>query len=250
MSDPGDENERRDDFDFYPCMVDGAPASIYVNLRYEAAVIDSADTRYDVVLSMHDGGSYGIGTAAETAELDTIEEALIARARELGATYVGRLRTRREWTSTWYGPAGQAEALRGSVGAQGLRTVTVQHELDRAWRYYHELLVPDAERRRWMDDRRMVQILAEQGDVLCMPRRVDHRATFATEAARDGFLVTARAAGFEPGDAAPDAPANAAYLHRNDAIELDHIHDVVMTLVDAALLHGGRYEGWIAAITN
>ena len=240
-----------DDFDFYPCLVDGAPASIYVNQRYEPAGAPGADTRYDVVLPMRDAGGYGIGSEAEGAELDRIEEALIARAGELGLIYVGRLRSHGEWTSTFYGPPGEADALRAiATELTPDRRATVQHEADGAWRYYHELLLPDDERRRWMDNRRLVQVLADQGDGLRTPRRVDHRASFPGEAARDAFLEAARQAGFASDGATAASEGRAgATVYRTDPIELDHIHDVVMTLVDAATLHGGTYDGWTAAIT-
>ena len=39
-----------------------------------------------------------------------------------------------------------------------------------------------------------------------------------------------------------------ASLWRTDNVELDHVHDVVMILVDAATAHGGRYEQWSAGI--
>ena len=58
-----------------------------------------------------------------------------------------------------------------------------------AWTYYRELLLPDAERRQWMDDRRMVQILSEQGDRLATPRRVDHRLSFPDTPSRDTFIT-------------------------------------------------------------
>jgi hypothetical protein len=39
-------------------------------------------------------------------------------------------------------------------------------------------------------------------------------------------------------------------VHRLDVTELDHIHEVVMILVDAATPLGGRYERWEAAIVS
>jgi hypothetical protein len=115
------------------------------------------------------------------------------------------------------------------------------------WTYYRELLLPDAERRQWMDDRRMVQILREQGDRLSTPRRVDHFLSFRAGADRNAFIATVRAAGFtvEHTDHAHDLR-----VHRIDPIDLDHIHDVVMILVDAATPLGARYERWEASIVS
>lgn len=232
-----------DELEFYPCMVDGAPASIYVNLKFEQS---TGGHRYTVAIAMREHGEHGIGTAEEAASLDLVEQAIIARGVELSVTYVGRVRTRGIWETVLYGVDGQLAALRQvAIDRAGDRRIDARSESDPTWRYYHELLLPDAERRQWMDDRRMVQILAEQGDRLSTPRRVDHRLTFSSTAARQAFLTVAEAAGFTMVEA---EDALRAHVHRVDPVELDHIHDVVMLLVDAA--KEGSYERWVAGISS
>ena len=70
------------------------------------------------------------------------------------------------------------------------------------------------------------------------------RPSFPSAAQRDEFLARARALGFTA-DAEGD---NGAKATRIDPIELDHIHDVVMQLVDAAQACGGAYDGWETSI--
>ena len=244
-----------DQFDFYPCMVDDKPASIYLNLRFEdAAQRAGADTRYGVTIQMREAGPYGIGTAEEASVLDAFEEALIARLAEAGLRYVGRLRHRAQWEVTFYGPAGRDELVRAAAAARlDGRRVEAQCTPDASWRYYVELLLPDAERTRWMDDRRLVQVLREQGDRLVTPRRVDHRVSFATEPARAAFLDAIARHGFTL-QRLLDAPASdrpfGVSVSRTDPIELDHIHDVVMQVVDAATPHGGHYDRWETSIES
>ncbi len=235
-----------DDYDFYPCLVDGVPASIYVNMRYEGAPPSTHDTRYTVAILMTEPGEHGIGTADEAAALDLVEEALMARAFVLGLTYVGRLRSAGVWEVTFYGPRGHLAPLRALATEKvGERRVAAVMNPEPTWTYYRELLLPDAERRQWMDDRRMVQILGEQGDRPSTPRRVDHRVVVPDEAARDAFTAEARAAGFTV-----EHDELVVRAHRVDRVELDHIHDVVMLLVDAATRIGGRYERWEAGIQS
>ncbi len=232
-----------DELEFYPCMVDGAPASIYVNLKFEQS---TGGNRYTVAIAMREQGEYGIGSAAEAEALDLVEQAIIARGVELSIEYVGRIRTRGIWETVLYGVDGQLAALRQvAIDRAGDRRIDARSEPDPTWRYYRELLLPDAERRQWMDDRRMVQILAEQGDRLSTPRRVDHRLTFSSTAARQAFLTVAEAAGFTTVEA---EDALRAHVYRVDSVELDHIHDVVMLLVDAA--KDGSYERWVAGICS
>lgn len=240
-----------DEFEFYPCLVGDAPASIYVNLRFEHAP-KHGSTRYTIAVAMRDRGEHGIGTADEAAALDLVEQAIITRAAELSITYVGRLRTRGIWETVLYGAEGHLETLRTvAVDRAGARRIDARSAGDPTWSYYRELL-PDAERRQWMDDRRLVQILAEQGDRLATPRRVDHQLAFPTTAARQAFIDGATAAGFtldRSSESDGDLP-HRVRVHRIDPIELDHIHKVVMVLVDAAARHQGRYERWEAGITK
>jgi hypothetical protein len=237
-----------DAFEFYPCLVDGAPASIYVNLKFDGAAPPAATTRYELAIALRAPGEFGIGEGDEVETLGAAETTVIARAAELDVLFVGRLRHRGIWELTFYGPAGHLGALEETLRAGiGDRRMQVSAELDAEWRYYQELLLPDAERRRWMDDRRLVQILSEQGDSLRNPRRVDHHLTFPSATARDAFMADAVRAGFTVERITSETPYTAE-VWRTDPIELDHIHDVVMTLVDAATQHGGTYEHWSSGI--
>jgi hypothetical protein len=243
------------EYEFYPCLVDNAPASIYLDMRFEREGLpDGAHTRYSVAVRMRDAGPHGVGTAAEAEALDAAEEALIARAAKHGLVYVGRLRNRGEWDVTFYGPPGHEVRLRDEARARvDEREVTMHVQHDPEWTYYFELLLPDAERRQWIDDRRVVQVLKEHGDVLVAPRRVDHFAYFDSPGARDAFVKAAEAAGFALEDASHDEAAErpfGAHVFRDDPVELDHIHDVVMILADAAAAHRGSYDGWEAAIVS
>lgn len=242
-----------DQFDFYPCLVDGKPASIYVNLRFEdAAERAGADTRYEVTLPILDAGPHGIGTAEEAELLNTFEEALIARAAAAGLIYVGRLRHRAQWEVTFYGTSGHDEVMRAAAATSPAgRRAEARSTPDPGWSYYLELLLPDAERKQWTDDRRLLQVLAEQGDRHATPRRVDHRVFFVEESARAAFARAITEAGFALVRMV-DAPGSdhpfVAIVSKVDAIELDHIHDVVMEVVDAAAPHGGHYDRWETSI--
>ncbi len=245
-----------DVFDFYPCMVDRAPASIYINLRYAHEQPPAGfDVQYTFAIQLRDRGSYGIGSADEAAVLDAFEEVALPAAAARGLVFVGRLRHRGVWELTFYGLPGAQGALetleRASLAG---RDVITRSQPDADWSYYRELLLPDTERLRWMDDRRLVQILGEQGDVLTRPRRIDHRASFPSRAARDGFLADAACRGFAVDASHPEthevAGAFVARVHRADPVELEHVHDVVMILVDIALARRGEYDGWTAAIES
>ena len=234
-----------DAFDFYPCLVDGEPASIYLNLGFEHHKPAGANTVYWLAIQMRDRGAHGAGTADEADVINAFEESAIEALRTHGLVYAGRLRTAGIWEITFYGPPGQLAHVE-RLGAPGPRRVQAREQLDPDWRYYGELLLPDAERLRWMEDRRLVQILEEQGDRLTTPRAVDHFATFPSAGQRDAFLERVRGAGFTSEATEHDR----AKATRIDPVELEHIHEVVMTVVDAAEACGGTYERWVAAIAR
>ncbi len=234
-----------DEFELYPCMVDGQPASIYVNMRFEDTGERAGDTVYWLAVKIHDPGPHGIGTAAEAEVLDAFEEAAIASVAAAGLVYAGRMRSHGIWEITFYGEAGHEDAVSSAAHELADHRVTTKSQLDRGWSYYQELLLPDAERRQWIDDRRLVQVLQEQGDRLHVPRRVDHWAVFPSQEARDAFIAAVRPHGFDA-----EIEAEQVRVWRTDPIELDHIHDVVMLVLDAAEAAGGDYDGWETSIES
>jgi hypothetical protein len=101
-----------------------------------------------------------------------------------------------------------------------------------------------------MDDRRLVQILAEQGDRLTTPRPVEHAVQFPSRATRDAFVTDAQYKGFHLVTTVDGEHEHVVHVGRADAIELEHIHEVVMTVADLAHAHGGTYVRWTAPITS
>ena len=145
--DDGDDGNDGDDADdelgFYRCVIDGEPAAIHVNRRFEDAQPVDHDVRYTVAILMRDRGEHGIGTTDEAAALDLVDEALMARAYALGLAYAGRLRTRGIWEITFYGRRGHLAPLRSlATERAGDRRVAAIMNPEPAWTYYRELLLP------------------------------------------------------------------------------------------------------------
>lgn len=241
-----------DDGDFYPCFVDDQPASIFLNLRHEhEPPPSSCSTLYTILIRMLDAGEHGMGTAEEAEVLSPVEDALSAAAdAKLGMIFVGRLRGSGIWQITMYGPAEQREAL--EVLVRGLAIADRRCEItarpDAAWRYYRETLLPDAERRQWMEDRRVVETLEDHGDALSIPRRVDHWAAFETPAACQQFVEAVSAHGFVLDSTTESEGVFGAHVYRTDPVALAHIHEVVMTLWEIADDVDGSYDGWETSV--
>lgn len=248
-------------WEFYPTVVEGAPALFLVDLSLvEPAPLEGKSelVRCSVALS-NGGGNDGVGDDDEAEKLFGLEEALTRAVEPRGGVFVGHVRHAGRWQIVFYGPAGigraVANATKTFVDPTG-RGVEVETDDDAEWAFYFEYLLPDPERYQWIQDRDTVTALAEEGDTLTAPRAVDHFLRFSDEASRDAFLRAATEAGFQTGDAAgahaaedPDEelPIVAHIVHES-SVELEVIHDVVMTLSELADPHRGEYDTWQAEV--
>ncbi|HEY5928152.1 MAG TPA: DUF695 domain-containing protein [Kofleriaceae bacterium] len=235
-------------WDFYPCHLDGGAASIFLDLRFEHGTRPpTANTLYRVRVQMLEPDEHGMGTETESTAFSEIEDVMSTRASQDELIYVGRIRSGGIWELAFYGPADRKDTLQAIRDLfVGRRTYAdVRPDVD--WGYYREFLVPDDERRQWMEDRRLTDVLLEHGDPLTTPRRVDHWAYFASAEARDRYVTAAKQAGFALEQASQGEQGErpfVAQLHRVDSVELEQIHDAVMRLHDLAKQEGGDYDGW------
>lgn len=251
-------DEAQDEWDFYYCRVDDAPASIFLNFAYRHARPANLDTLYFAGLQMLEPGEHGMGDGGDAEKLWQLEDRIIDAAAAHGLCYVGRLRNQGDWQLTFYGNAGKEEAFEALVvdalsDVPDDRGYRVGSKPDAEWGYYEDFLLPDRERWQWIMDRRVVQQLAKAGDAHDIPRPVDHFIHFEHALQRDAFIEAARKKGFQaeegPTEEGADRPYGAA-LVRNDATALNHIHDVVMDLIELAESHDGEYDGWGAPIVK
>lgn len=163
---------------------------------------------------------------------------------------MGRLRNLSRWQLTFYGAPDQDEvfdALVTDVLSGHGQPSSINGGIDLDWDYYLSFFIPDDERWMWIQNRGVVQQLDEAGDDHSVVRPVDHRATFQSVADRDAFMVQAEAAGFVAAAIDEDDEPRATVV-RNDAVVLEHIHEVVMQLAELAQDLDGEYEGWACPV--
>ncbi|MEM9380703.1 MAG: DUF695 domain-containing protein [Planctomycetota bacterium] len=238
-------------WDFYPCRVDDAPASILVGFHLESGPRPSgADTLHVVGLEMEDPAEHGMGSQAEAETLWPVEDALVAELAGAGFVHVGRLRNRGTWQISFYGPASATDHFLPTAeehAKRANRDSWTHVKADPDWSYYATFLLPDAERRHWIKDRALVATLQDNGDRLVRPRTVDHDLAFPSSEAFELFFEAAELRGFRRGrpvDAGEEDGAFAATIQRDDPVELEHIHRVVMDLVELAAPYDGSHTGW------
>lgn len=245
-----------DEWDFYLTRIDDTAASFFLNFWYRShAPLPGMDTLYRCDLQMLDPGPHGLGEADDAARLQEAEEAICSLAAELGLYFVGRIR----WSGTWllrlFGPPDLTDELK-QIAKQVLdkkpsRKFDVDSTTDPEWSHYYDFLCPDDERMQWIQDRRVVENLMEHGDSLTRPRRVDHWIYFEVARKRDAFIKAALEDGYQLESAHEDTTSDRKYcaqLYRSDKVELEEIHDVVMSLMELAEEHDGEYDGWETSV--
>ena len=105
-----------------------------------------------------------------------------------------------------------------------------------------------------MMNRRVLEALAEKGDVHETPRKVDHWLKFADEAGRDACRDTLLAIDFslegesrsEDGDGALPCWLQ---VSRVDSVDSHTINGITLELLRLAQEHGGDYDGWECPVT-
>jgi hypothetical protein len=242
----------QEEWDFYPCRVDDGPASISLNLSLIHQLDElPEDTLYAVRVAMAHPAEHGMGGDAEAEVMFPVEDEISDAARARGLRFIGRLRNNGGWQLTFMGAPQlepQLHALAQAVLAPAGREFTLVSDHDPEWKYYTGFLYPEPERMRWIQDRRVVDVLRQRRDPLTTERRVDHWAYFPDERARSAFLTAVAARGFEPAVPASTEDNFAAHVHRVDPVELDHIHAVTTLLEGLAEEHGGEYDGWETSV--
>jgi hypothetical protein len=244
-----------DEWDFYYCRVDDAPASIFLNFAYRTARPSGLDTLYYVGLEILEPDEHGMGADADVKKLWELEDTITNAAGAAGFVFVGRLRNHGDWQLSFYGRAGkepELEALVVQALSEAERGYRMGCKEDADWSYYEEFLVPDEERMQWIMDRRVVEQLAEAGDVHDISRPVDHFVDLPDAPSLEAFIAAAAEQGFSAvaSTSPEEEERHGAHLSRSDPVTLDHIHDVVMSVVELAEQNGGEYNGWGAPIAK
>lgn len=242
-----------DDWDFYFARVDGAVSSIFVDLGIRAdAPIEKRPWLLWVFVTLKSPNAEGLSTNEEAPTLQSMGEALDANiAATSGAQLVGRITGagRREFYFYAEEPGPLDEAVRTAMKSfEGY-----EHEcgstLQPDWDQYLQLLYPSESNLQRMFNRRVLQELAERGDLHETPRKVDHWLAFPDDESRAACRETLVAIDFtvedeyldddEAGDMRVTLVAS-----RVDSVDSHTINGVTLELARVASEYGGRYAGW------
>lgn len=247
-----------DEWDFYFARVNDAVSSIFVDLGVRADVpIEKRPWLLWVHVPLLAAKADGLATNEESRKLHELGEGLSSLvSAACGAQLVGRITGsgRREFYFYAAEPgeltASVANVMKGFPEYRYDTGSTFQPDWDQ-----YLTLYPSETNLERMQNRRMLEALAAQGDAHELPRKVEHWLHFGDEASRAACRETLVAIDFaiedegmseEEGEEMPFA----LVVSRVDSVDSHTINGITLELQRLAGEYCARYDGWECAVAH
>src|SRR3954470_16569156 len=129
---------------FYPAEVDGSPAAFVVDLEQEPR--KALSSRIVVAVPMRDPTEDGLRSEDEMGTLDRVQEVITSRLEKgYGAELVGFYDLNGATTLVFYGRSKVTPAqVAKTIGDIGPYAIDVHVAADPEWRFYIDVMFPDA----------------------------------------------------------------------------------------------------------
>ncbi|WP_314270965.1 DUF695 domain-containing protein [Capnocytophaga sputigena] len=242
-------------WDFFMCRIEGAPASIRTNLALiEVAPLKGLTQRLQFYIKMQNPRPDGLSSNEEYPILCDIEDAIGEKAEATGAVSAGVVKSEGFLELWFYTQNAEAlaktceEALQAFEGYQSGYNIAEDPE----WEDYFGFLYPDEFSYQTMQNRKVLMQLEKNGDKMEVPREIDHFFYFKEAAQQQAFAKEAEAKGFKvrfnDDEFVEDRKAEGKeYPYMVEATREDSpldIDDIVWDLLELASPFEGNYDGW------
>ncbi len=242
-------------WDFFMCRIEGAPASIRTNLALiEVAPLEGLSQRLQFYIKMQNPRPDGLSSNEEYPILCDIEDAIGEKAGATGAVLAGVVKSEGFLELWFYTQNAEAlaktceEALQTFEGYQSGYNIAEDPE----WEDYFGFLYPDEFSYQTMQNRKVLMQLEKNGDKMEVPREIDHFIYFKEMAQQQAFAKEAEAKGFKvrfnDDEFLEDRKAEGKeYPYMVEATREDSplaINDIVWDLLELASPFEGNYDGW------
>ena len=164
-------------WDFFMCRIEGAPASIRTNLALiEVAPLEGLTQRLQFYIKMQNPRPDGLSSNEEYPILCDIEDAIGDKAEAIGAILAGVVKSEGFLELWFYTQNAEAlaktceEALQAFEGYQSGYNIAEDPE----WEDYFDFLYPDEFSYQTMQNRKVLMQLEKNGDKMEVPREIDH----------------------------------------------------------------------------
>jgi len=242
-------------WDFFMCRIEGAPASIRTNLALiEVAPLEGLSQRLQFYIKMQNPRPDGLSSNEEYPILCDIEDAIGEKAGATGAV-LARVVKSEGFLELWFYTQNAEvlaktceEALQALEGYQSGYNIAEDPE----WEDYFGFLYPDEFSYQTMQNRKVLMQLEKNGDKMEVPREIDHFIYFKEAAQQQAFAKEAKAKGFKvrfnDDEFVEERKAEGKeYPYMVEATREDSplaIDDIVWDLLELASPFEGNYDGW------
>lgn len=234
-------------WDFFFLRVDDQPASIFVDLGIatEAPLPGHKHVGW-VRVKMLRPRDDGFSSQEEFEDLSALEDDITARIITNGdAVYVGRVTS--DGFRDFFFYAGDGRQFTRAAEAAAAHHPTYRCEVggrsDPDWRVYFDFLSPSEDDRQCIANRGVREALEDHGDLLSLPRQIDHWAYFAARDGAAAFTVRIERDGFR--HELPEATDEDDFVVRFSRDDRpDELDEVTIMLARLAREQGGEYDGW------
>ena len=242
-------------WDFFMCRIEGAPASIPTNLALiEVVPLEGLSQRLQFYIKMQNPRPDGLSSNEEYPILCDIEDTIGEKAGATGAVLAGVVRSEGFLELWFYTQNAEAlaktceEALQTFEGYQSGYNIAEDPE----WEDYFGFLYPDEFSYQTMQNRKVLMQLEKNGDKMEVPREIDHFFYFKEAAQQQAFAKEAEAKSFKvrfnDDEFVEDRKAEGKeYPYMVEATREDSplaIDDIVWDLLELASPFEGDYDGW------
>ena len=239
-----------DDWDFYALRVDDLPASIFCDLGI-ATQAPLADFPYMAYLRLHmrSPRADGLSSQEEYPALIAIEDKLTEAIVHTQTIYVGRNTSNSVRDFYFYrcSPDGwdqQAAAIMMNFSDYHYE---IGIRLDAEWSSYRNFLYPTPTAMQRIQNRRVCDSLAKQGDPLKDGREISHWAYFPDAECRSRFLALTQKLGFISQTTFESDKSSlrfGATIVRSELPSYANIDNVVLPVYEVTKECTGDYDGW------
>ena len=239
------------DWDFYSSSLEGAPASISVDLALRKVAPDPGrPIVLRIEIDLIEKRENGIATRAESDRIVPIQDAMLVHLRKKHkAICAGMIYHAGKRRLYYYIPS--EEGIHESVAEVMSQFPIYVYETatgeDPEWSEYKDLLFPGPLDMNSISTRRVVDRLKELGDSLTRPRKVQHWVYFEKESDRSKFVKVAVGRGYVVDNESRESNDPRPWrviVSRIDSVSYREIEEVSSGLFLDAQDCNGQYDGW------
>lgn len=239
-------------WNFYPLLVDGELASIFVDLGIaRAAPVAEFPNMAYLRVRMNHPREDGLSSQEEYDTLIALEKDVTESVENGGRSiYVGRNTSNGNRDFYFYTNDSDIETyLNRKMGKWPSFQFQTGVRVDSEWSTYWGFLHPSPEDLQKIGNRDVIDRLLENGDHIDRPRKIDHFAVFRTPTDRDQFARYILAQGYSVSQAG-DANDKEYGIGFDRTDRPDQIDDITIDLYRNAKASNGDYDGWGCLIEN